>query len=108
MNYKVVALLILLLGYLVTISSCKKSSTSATTYTPTCTSAKSFSVDVRPLFQSYCVSCHSNYSTYSQISASSSSIRSTIVGGSMPKGTTLTAAEKDKIVCWIDAGTPNN
>lgn len=108
MNYKVVALLILLLGYLITLSSCKKSSTTTATYTPTCSSTKSFSVDVKPLFQSYCVSCHSNYSTYSQICASSSSIRSTIVGGSMPKGTTLTDAQKDKIVCWMDAGTPNN
>jgi hypothetical protein len=30
------------------------------------------------------------------------------VGGSMPKNSTLTNDQKDKIICWIDAGAPNN
>ena len=89
------------------IISCNKTSTSAT-YTPTCNGIKSYTSDVRPLIQGNCSSCHSNYSTYSQMSASASSIRSSIISGSMPKGTTLTSAQKDNIVCWIDAGTPNN
>jgi len=96
-----------LIAYSLPLSSCEKASTS-TSYTPSCSGTKSFTTDVKPLFQSYCVSCHSEYSTYSQISSSASSIRSSIVGCSMPKGTTLTDAQKNNIVCWIDAGKPNN
>lgn len=93
----------------IVFNSCKKKETTPTAYTPSCTAGTpSFSTTVKPLFQSYCVSCHSNYSTYSQISGSASSIRSTIVNGSMPKGTTLSEAQKNSIVCWIDAGKPNN
>ena len=88
----------------------KKNNTEATnTYTPSCSSTTpSFSATVKPLIQSSCVSCHSQYSTYSQISASAGSIRSSIVNGSMPKGTTLSDEQKNSIVCWIDAGKPNN
>ncbi len=91
--------------------SCKKKNKeeAQAAYTPSCTSSTpSFSVTVRPLIQSACVSCHSEYSTYAQISSSSSSIRSSIVSGSMPKGTSLSEAQKNSIVCWIDAGKPNN
>lgn len=91
--------------------SCKKKKTEEVqaSYTPSCTSTTpSFSATVKPLIQSSCVSCHSQYSTYSQISASSGSIRSSIVNGSMPKGTTLSDDQKNSIVCWIDAGKPNN
>jgi uncharacterized membrane protein len=99
-------------AYLVTFVSCKKSTTNTATntatYTPSCSGVKSFSMDVKPLFQSSCISCHSNYSTYTQISTSASSIKNSIVNGSMPKGSTFTDAQKNSIVCWIDAGTPNN
>jgi uncharacterized membrane protein len=92
----------------ISVVSCKKSSTSTPAYSPTCSSVKSYSIDARPIIQSSCVGCHSSYSSYSQVSASASSIRSSIVNGTMPKGSTLTNAQKDNIVCWIDAGTPNN
>lgn len=91
-----------------TIVSCKKTSTSATSYSPTCNSVKSYSIDARPVIQGNCVSCHSSYSSYSQVSSSASSIRSSIVNGTMPKGSTLTSAQKDNIICWIDAGAANN
>ena len=91
--------------------SCKKKNKeeAQASYTPSCSSTTpSFSATVKPLIQSTCVSCHSEYSTYTQISTSSSSIRSNIVSGAMPKGTTLSEAQKNSIVCWIDAGKPNN
>ena len=78
------------------------------TYSPSCNSLKSYSIEVKPLFENYCISCHSDYSSYAEIITSSSSIRNAIVNGFMPKGSTLTAAQKNSIVCWIDAGTPNN
>ncbi len=86
------------------IIECKKD----TAYTPDCSGAvKSYKTDVKPLISSYCAQCH-NFSTYSQLSANAANIRSRIVDGSMPKNATLSSDQKNKIVCWIDSGFPNN
>jgi hypothetical protein len=98
----------LLLSFIV-FSGCKKDNTSPESYTPTCTGAeKSYKNDVAPVIASACSGCHQNYNTYSQVSASRSSIRSVIVNGSMPRGGSLSTAQKDAIVCWIDNGAVNN
>lgn len=94
--------------FLVVLNSCKKKSTKTTTYSATCNSTKSYSVDVKPLIQSSCVSCHSGYSSYTTVKNSASSIKNTIIDGSMPKGSSLSDAQKDNIICWIDAGATNN
>lgn len=86
---------------------CKKKN-STKKYTPSCSSTKSYLNDVAPLIQSNCVSCHNTYVNYTAIQTSATSIRSVIVDGSMPKGSTLTEDQKNNIVCWIDAGAPNN
>lgn len=102
---------------LVVITSCKKTST--TSYSPDCSGAtKTFSGDAKPLIQTYCASagCHNSGSnqgcgpltTYAEVYASKSSVRASIVSGSMPRGTTLADAQKNSIVCWIDSGAPNN
>lgn len=88
-------------------------------FVPNCTgAATSFATDVNPIFQSVCAqsSCHNSGSvngpgaltTYAQISASKSLIRGAILSGAMPKTGTLTAAQKNSIICWIDAGAANN
>jgi uncharacterized membrane protein len=108
---KIVSLFAVLVLFFAMFISCKKKNKEDTqvSYTPSCSSSTpSFSATVKPLIQSACVNCHSEYSTYTQISSSSSSIRSSIVSGSMPKGTTLSEGQKNSIVCWIDAGKPNN
>lgn len=108
---KIVSLFAVLVLFFAMFISCKKKNKEETqvSYTPSCSSSTpSFSATVKPLIQSACVNCHSEYSTYTQISSSSSSIRSSIVSGSMPKGTTLSEGQKNSIVCWIDAGKPNN
>lgn len=88
--------------------SCKKNnSSSSSNYTPTCNGTPSFSITVKPLVNSSCGVCH-NYSTYSQIRGSANSIRSSIANGSMPKGSTLSDTQKNNIMCWIDANSPNN
>ena len=90
------------------LGSCKKKETTKI-YSPSCDgSTKSFTNDVKPIMQSYCVSCHSSYSSYTSIKTSSSQIRNSIVSGSMPKGSSLSNDQKNNIVCWIDAGMPNN
>jgi hypothetical protein len=93
----------------VLFTGCKKDNTSPVSYTPSCTgAAKSYKNDVAPIIQSACSGCHQNYNTYSQMSASQSSVRSVIVSGAMPKGSSLSTAQKDAIVCWIDNGASNN
>ncbi|MEI8136372.1 MAG: hypothetical protein WCH21_03495 [Bacteroidota bacterium] len=88
---------------------CKKNTTTTpNVYASSCSGTKSFLTNVSPLIQSNCVSCHSSYSTYAGVKSASSSIRSSIVNGSMPKGGSLTDDQKNNIVCWIDAGALNN
>ncbi len=88
-------------------------------YVPNCSSAAtSFTTNVLPIFQTVCAQggCHNSGSVngpggltnYTQISASKVFIRSVILSGAMPQNTTLTIAQKNSIICWIDAGTPNN
>jgi hypothetical protein len=80
---------------------------------------KTFSVDVNPIIQTTCAtgsSCHGTGSingpgaltTYSAIANAHTDIRSAILSGLMPKNGTLTTAQKNTIVCWIDNGALNN
>jgi len=100
---------------------CNKTVTSTTTvYTVDCSgTAKSYATDVAPLIQTYCATnsnCHAAGSTegpgalttYTQVYNDRNSIRSEIYSGGMPEGTTLTAAQKNAIICWIDNGASNN
>lgn len=81
----------------------------STLYTPSCTgTAKSYATDVAPLVQTYCAGCHPDFTGYTKLIASAGDIRTQIVAGSMPQGTKLTTDQKNAIVCWIDAGAPNN
>jgi hypothetical protein len=81
--------------------------------------AKSFSTDVGPIIQSSCAtgsSCHGSASnngpgellTYSEIFNARAQIRSAVLSGAMPKNGSLTAAQKNSIICWIDNGSSNN
>jgi hypothetical protein len=80
--------------------------------------AKSFAADVLPTFQSICTNtnCHNTgstngpgeLSTYTQIFNARSLIRAAVASGFMPKNNTLTAAQKNAILCWVDAGAANN
>jgi hypothetical protein len=80
---------------------------------------KSFTTDVKPIMDVTCSfdsDCHGSGSTsgpgsllnYSQISGARVSIRSAVLSGIMPKGGSLTASQKNAIICWIDNGAANN
>lgn len=88
-------------------------------FVPNCSGAGvSFAGNVSPIFQTVCTQsgCHNAGSvngpgpltTYAQISAAKVQIRAAILSGLMPQNTTLTAAQKNSIICWIDAGAGNN
>lgn len=91
------------------ISGCSKDNTTATSYTPNCSGAvKSYKTDVAPIIRTSCGGCHQNFGTYSLLFGSRSSVRSMVVSGQMPQGSTLSTTQKDAIVCWIDNGAANN
>ena len=97
-----------LMGCLVFLSACSKSSTNPS-YTPDCSGvAKSYTHDVFPVFKSSCNTCHTNFSNFAQISADKAAIRSKIADGTMPQSGSLSNAQKNNVVCWIDNGAPNN
>jgi len=89
-------------------SSCTKDNTIAA-YTPSCTGAvKSYKTDVALIISSSCGGCHQNYKSYSNLFSSRASVRNMIVSGQMPQGSSLSSAQKDAIICWIDNGAANN
>lgn len=79
---------------------------------------KSFSTDVDPIVQSFCNAsgCHAAGSTngpgpltnYTQVFNARASIRPAIASGLMPQGSSLTTAQKNSFLCWIDNGAPEN
>jgi len=79
----------------------------------------SFSANVNPIIQSTCAtdaSCHGAGSpngpgpllTYTQISNARIAIKNAVGNGTMPKTGSLTTAQKNSIICWVDSGGPNN
>ena len=102
-------------------ASCSKSGgNSGGETTPNCAAvSKSFSTDVNPVIQSSCTinsGCHGSGSvhgpgeflTYSQIFSARLNIRTAVSSGTMPKTGSLTTAQKNSILCWIDSGAANN
>ncbi len=78
-----------------------------------------FAANVNPIIQSTCAtnaSCHGAGSVngpgpllnHSQIFNARVGIKASVANGTMPKTGTLTTAQKNSIICWVDAGGPNN
>lgn len=82
------------------------------------TAAKAFVANVNPIIQNTCTDalCHGTGSTngpgslltYNSIFSARAAIRSAVANGSMPKNTSISTTQKNTILCWIDAGAPNN
>jgi hypothetical protein len=100
----------------VLLLACSKNNVS---YTADCSTAKSYATDVSSVIQSYCATnsgCHASGSsngpgaltTYAQVYSARASIRSAVANGSMPQNGSLTNAQKNAIICWIDSGAANN
>src|SRR4029078_1436014 len=81
--------------------------------------ASAFAANVNPIIQSTCATdatCHGAGSangpgpllTYTQISGAAVLIKPAVASGNMPKTGTLTNAQKNSIICWINSGSPNN
>ena len=118
--------LILLVIAVVVIISCSKSTASNSSNndnnnnTVDCTGvSKSFSADVASIIQTNCATnsgCHGSGSTngpgplttYDQIFSARVAIRSAVASGTMPLGGSLSATQKNTILCWIDNGASAN
>ena len=78
-----------------------------------------FSTDVQPIVNTTCANsanCHGVGSVnsggaltdYNSIFNKRSNIKFQIENGLMPKVGSLSTADKNKIICWINSGAPNN
>jgi hypothetical protein len=103
---------------LILFIACSKSNSPAAPTACDAVTNKSFSADVNTIIQSFCnqPACHNTGSTngpgpltnYTQVFNARVAIRGQVQAGLMPQNTTLTTAQKNSIICWIDSGAPNN
>ena len=81
--------------------------------------ASSFAADVSQIIQTKCATdatCHGAGSangpgpllTWAQISGNAGTIKIAVANGTMPKTGTLTTAQKNSIICWVNGGALNN
>lgn len=76
----------------------------------------SYSTSVQQIIQSNCnlSGCHDgsnslpNFTNFNELKASAGTVKSFTQSGFMPRGRTLTEAEKQAIACWVDDGALNN
>jgi hypothetical protein len=94
--------------------SCKKSTVSGINNNQ-CDPSVSYSTTVKIIFVAYCTAsgCHDgvdlpSLSDYTVARDASAQIKDAVARGIMPKNATLTQAQKDAIVCWIQNGAKNN
>ncbi len=91
---------------------CKKSDVQNPT---TCDPQISYSSKVKSIFVNNCTAsgCHdgvdlSSLSDYLVARDASQQIRTAVKNGVMPRNSSLSASDKDAIICWIDNGSKNN
>ncbi len=118
MSKALVVTMILFLSVSIAVS-CSKDNGGGSTTTVDCNtvSNKAFAADVNPIIQASCnqTGCHATagngpgaLTNHTQIAGAASSIRSSVSSGRMPKNSSLSTAQKNSIICWIDSGAPNN
>ncbi len=78
-----------------------------------------FSSEVQPILTTVCSinsNCHAGGSTnsggpftnYTEVNARRSNIRAAILNGTMPQSGSISQAQINAFICWIDSGAPNN
>lgn len=80
--------------------------------------SKNYTTDVNPIIQTFCnqAACHDAGSTkgpgqltnYTEVFNARIQIREAVRSGVMPQNATLSTAQKNTIICWIDNGAANN
>jgi len=82
------------------------------------TLSPSFTTHVMPIIQTSCAiaGCHDATSgnkggpfvNYNQVKDKASTIKSQVLSGAMPQGSSLTSAQIQVISCWVSSGAVNN
>ncbi|MDZ4807246.1 MAG: hypothetical protein SGI96_03155 [Bacteroidota bacterium] len=120
MSKALVVTIILVISVFITISCSKDNGGGGGSTTLDCSTVtnKAYAANISPIIQASCnvAGCHAAGSVngpgpitnHAQVSASASAIRTAVSSGRMPQGSTLTTAQKNSILCWIDSGAPNN
>ena len=121
MSKALVLTIILAISFFITISCSKDGGGGgggSTTLDCSTITNKAFAANVDPIIQGSCniAGCHAAGSVngpgpltnYNQVFNARSTVRSAISSGRMPQGSSLTTAQKNSILCWIDSGAPNN
>lgn len=78
-----------------------------------------FAADVQPILTTVCsvnITCHAAgstnsggpFTTHAEVFAKRSNIRAAILAGVMPQSGTITQAQINAFICWIDSGASNN
>lgn len=112
---------LLIICVVLCIVSCSKNSggNPAPTVDPCAGLSFKFSTDVQPIINTTCANsanCHGvgsvnsggPLSDYNSIFNKRSNIKFQVENGLMPKTGSITADQKNKIICWINSGAPNN
>ena len=83
-----------------------------------CDPTISFTVEIMPIIQTRCaiVACHDAgsgniggpFTNYTQIKNKAINIKSQVLSGAMPQGSSLSAAQIQAISCWVSNGALNN
>ena len=113
-------MMILILPVAIGVSCSKSDHAGGGATTPDCSTVtnKDFAANINPIIQSFCnqQGCHDVASVngpgpltnYTQVFNARFSIRAAVAAGVMPQNGTLTVAQKNSILCWIDSGAQNN
>jgi hypothetical protein len=114
----ITACTILIIYVFISCSKDNSGNTGGNTLDCTTVTNKSFAADINPIIQSTCNTsgCHASGSfngpgpltTYTEFFNARSAIRPAIASGRMPQNSTLSTAQKNSILCWIDSGAANN
>lgn len=75
--------------------------------------AATFSADVKPIIDGRCVQCHNgnqfpDLRTYDGVKNNATIVKNEVASKSMPQGSSLTNAQIQTIVSWVEDGAQNN
>ena len=124
---KILTISTLIVLFVILFTACSKDSTTSGggtggggSRTFSCTGiTPKFAADVQPILTTLCSinsNCHAAgstnsggaFTTHAEVNAKKSNIRSQILSGAMPQSGTITQAQINAFICWIDSGAPNN
>ena len=68
----------------------------------------SYQSQVAPLIQGNCGGCHGNFRTYPDVFTSRQAMENAVVSCGMPRGRTMSTADRQTLLAWFVCGAPQN